>query len=122
MRVVRGGEAERAQGPAERFEGRVLLERLLVHRDDVSLSVVRFHDGARTNWHTHDEEQVLYVIEGECRLGTDAIPEERLLPGDRAHLPPGERHWHGAAPGATMAHLSITTGAEPVWDGPPPSR
>lgn len=120
MRIIRASEAERQRGPAERFAGRVELERLLLHKDDLSVSVVRFYDGARTNWHEHAEEQVLYIIEGECRVGTDAIAEERLGPGDRVHLPPGERHWHGAAPGATMAHLSVTSGAEPVWDGPPP--
>ncbi len=122
MRIVRASESGRRQGPGDWFEGRVELEQLTSHLPDASVSLVHFHDGARTNWHEHEGEQILYVVEGECRVGTDAVAEERLSPGDRVHLPGGKRHWHGAAPGQTMAHLSITTGREPVWDGPPPTR
>jgi quercetin dioxygenase-like cupin family protein len=31
-----------------------------------------------------------------------------IRPGDIIHTPAGEWHWHGAAPGHFMAHLSIT--------------
>lgn len=120
MDVIRKGNIPRERGAGDRFAGEVRLERLLQGRDRVTVSVVRFADGARTNWHTHAEEQLLYVIEGECRVGADGVPEERLAVGDMVRLPPGQRHWHGAAPGVSMAHISITTGDEPVWDGPPP--
>jgi len=29
-----------------------------------------------------------------------------------AIIPAGERHWHGAAPGKTMSHLTITARRE----------
>ena len=120
MRVICKDELERQQGPRDRFDGEVWQSRLLRGRDQVNISLVRFEDGARTNWHEHQEEQILYIVEGECRVATASIPEVRLTAGDQVHLPPGERHWHGAVPGASMAHLSITTGADPTWYEPAP--
>jgi quercetin dioxygenase-like cupin family protein len=35
--------------------------------------------------------------------------------GDVVHTPPGEWHWHGAAPDRLMTHLSLT---ESAGDGP----
>ena len=46
----------------------------------------------------------------------------RARQGQVVHLPPGEEHWHGAVPGGTMTHLSITTGGPAVWNGPPTPR
>jgi len=28
-------------------------------------------------------------------------------PGDVVDCPPGEKHWHGAAPGTAMTHIAI---------------
>jgi quercetin dioxygenase-like cupin family protein len=48
-----------------------------------------------------------------------------LLPGDTVVIPPGLKHWHGAAPDHMMAHLAMsetsdkgeaTTWLEPVGD------
>jgi quercetin dioxygenase-like cupin family protein len=39
--------------------------------------------------------------------------------GDTVHTPPGEWHWHGAAPDRFMTHLAIfeasADGAESEW-------
>lgn len=120
MRVIRQAELPREQGGPDKFAGEVSLARLLKRQDGVTISVVSFQDGARTNWHTHAEEQLLYILAGECRAGTDTVPEARLAAGDLVYLPAGERHWHGALLGSAMTHLSITRGDEPQWDGPPP--
>jgi quercetin dioxygenase-like cupin family protein len=40
-----------------------------------------------------------------------------VSPGDVVHAPPGELHWHGAAPDSPMMHLSITSGGATVWEG-----
>ncbi|HEX5499138.1 MAG TPA: hypothetical protein VFX03_07930, partial [Thermomicrobiales bacterium] len=56
----------------------------------------------------------LYVLEGMGRAGTEA-EEFAIGPGDLVYAAPGERHWHGAAPGATMTHLSVTTVGPPEW-------
>jgi quercetin dioxygenase-like cupin family protein len=31
----------------------------------------------------------------------------RIRPGDVVWFPPGEKHWHGAAPTTTMTHIAI---------------
>ncbi|MFE6267358.1 hypothetical protein ACFVQ9_01090 [Streptomyces goshikiensis] len=30
-----------------------------------------------------------------------------IRPGDVIHIAPGERHWHGSAPGHFMTHLAM---------------
>lgn len=114
MKVVRAGEA-RAE-PGDTFTGEVRLERLLAAQVEagMAVSLVRFADGARTHWHVHPGEQILYVLEGEGRAGT-AEGEVVMRPGDVLHAAAGERHWHGAAPGHAMVHLSVTTVGAPEW-------
>jgi gentisate 1,2-dioxygenase len=41
-----------------------------------------------------------------------------LHPGDTLWCPPGEWHWHGAAPDRFMAHLAIWDGLADGQDGP----
>ena len=31
----------------------------------------------------------------------------RLVPGDIVEIPPNTDHWHGAAPGVAMTHISV---------------
>ena len=114
MKVIRKQEAEVRQGKT--FTGETVLEEMLFPQvpGGIKLTVVRFADGSVTHWHTHPGEQVLYVLEGECRVGTET-EEMTLRPGDVVHTPPGEKHWHGAAPGTSMMHISITTVGSPTW-------
>ena len=37
-----------------------------------------------------------------------------MRPGDTVYTPPGEWHWHGAAPTHFMAHLAM-------WEAPEPN-
>ncbi len=71
---------------------------------------VHFVPGARTDWHTHPEGQVLYCVSGAGRVQNDDGETVTITPGDVVYAPPGERHWHGAAPRSHMVHLSLTTG------------
>ena len=32
---------------------------------------------------------------------------EQIRPGDIVWFPPGEKHWHGAAPDTAMTHIAI---------------
>ncbi len=98
------------------FTGKVTLERVLGQQREggMTVSIVHFEDGARTNWHAHPGEQVLIVLEGEGRVGTET-EEHLVFPGDVIHEHPGERHWHGAVPGKNMTHISITTHGSPTW-------
>ena len=100
--------------------GKAQLERLMSAQTEegVRLALVRFEDGALTYWHTHPGEQVLLVTEGECRFGNEAGERGVAKTGDVIHIPPGEKHWHGAVEGQNMAHLSITTVGGPNWMEP----
>ena len=114
MKVVRGSEARGEQGVT--FTGQTELRRLLGPQQPggMAVSVVRFEDGARTHWHTHPGEQLLYILEGQGRVGT-ADEELQVGPGDVVYAAPGERHWHGAAPGQAMTHISVTNVGPPEW-------
>jgi quercetin dioxygenase-like cupin family protein len=117
MEIIRASERPSSEG--QTFTGKVTLERVLSGGSDgVTVSVVHFKDGARTNLHVHPGEQILYVLEGEGRVGTES--EQHLIyPGDVVREGPGVTHWHGAAPGKNMTHISITTVGSPQWFGPP---
>lgn len=36
-------------------------------------------------------------------------------PGDVIWTPPGEEHWHGAAPDRFMSHLALWEGDDAAW-------
>lgn len=103
------------------FTGEVAMKRVfaLQHAEGMSVSLVRFEDGARTNWHIHPGEQILIIAEGEGRAGNGTEEYLNLGPGTVLQLPANERHWHGAMPGKSMAHYSITNIGSPEWfEGP----
>jgi quercetin dioxygenase-like cupin family protein len=114
MKIVRADEAKQEQTGA--FTGTTQLKRMLGAQQPggVAVSVVRFEDGSRTHWHIHPGEQLLYILEGQGRVGT--ADEELLVgPGDLVYAAPNERHWHGAAPGYSMTHLSVTNVGPAEW-------
>lgn len=85
----------------------------------VRVNVVRFAPGARNAWHAHAVGQTVHVTEG---IGlTQARGEEviEIHPGDTIHTPPGQWHWHGAAPDRFMTHIAIweapSQGPETEW-------
>ena len=68
---------------------------------------VTFEPGARTAWHTHPLGQTLIVTAGCGRVQRWGGPIEEIRPGDVVWFPPGEKHWHGAAPTTAMTHIAI---------------
>ncbi len=114
MKVTRVADVPGQVGKT--FTGPVEMRRLvdLQRSDGTSVSLVRFEDGARTNWHIHPGEQILIIVEGEGRVGTES-EAFAVSAGDVVYCAPGERHWHGAQPGKQMAHFSITTLGAPTW-------
>ncbi len=100
---------DRAQpNPGELFIGRVLAQPMVAETDAPSLRVssITFLDGAKNRWHRHTTEQVLVVTDGEGIVASDE-EEYQVTRGDVVLIRPGERHWHGAAPGKSLTHLSI---------------
>jgi quercetin dioxygenase-like cupin family protein len=85
---------------------------------DATVSIVHFIDGARTHWHRHTEEQILIVLRGECRFGTEDGATGEAQEGQVVRLPGGQRHWHGAMPASAMTHISITHGGHTEWFEP----
>jgi quercetin dioxygenase-like cupin family protein len=73
----------------------------------MSAGLVTFEPGARTNWHTHPLGQALIVMTGCGRVQRDGGPIEEIHPGDVVWIPPGEKHWHGAAPTTGMSHIAL---------------
>lgn len=101
------------KGPAQMFTGDVWFD--VVARGEepsrIRVNTVRFAPCARTAWHTHAVGQTLHVTDGiglvQARGGEVVV----MHPGDTVHTPPGEWHWHGAAPDRFMTHLAM-------WEGP----
>lgn len=104
------------EAPSEYFTGRVWFGPLSQAEDrPLNALGVMFEPGARTDWHTHPEGQVLYVVSGAGRVQTADGETVEIGPGDVVYSPPGEEHWHGAAPHSHMMHLSLTTGGATEW-------
>jgi quercetin dioxygenase-like cupin family protein len=72
------------------------------------VNAVTFENGARNKLHEHAADQVLVVTDGHGIVASET-EELSIAIGDVIFIPAGERHWHGAAPGQTMTHLSILT-------------
>ncbi len=80
---------------------------------------VTFEKGARTFWHTHSDEQVLYFLEGKGRVQLRGKKVIDTVPGDIVHIPKEKEHWHGThfSEKKRMKHLAITKG-KITWIGP----
>src|SRR6266576_3929047 len=70
-------------------------------------SLVMFEPGARTAWHTHPLGQILIVTAGTGRVQRWGDSVEEIRKGDVVWIPPGQKHWAGAAPNSPRAHIAI---------------
>jgi len=109
MEIKRNGTQPSGAGAADYFTGRVRIDPL--HQADAPArllaAAVTFEPGARTAWHTHPLGQTLVVTAGCGRAQRWGGPIEEIRPGDVVWFPPGEKHWHGAAPTTAMTHFAI---------------
>ncbi len=109
MDIKRLGSRPTTAGSLEYFSGQVWVN----HIADASIpgaaksAIVAFAPGARTAWHTHPLGQTLYILSGICLAQSWGGEVQRLQPGDTVWFPPGEKHWHGAAPTIGMTHVAI---------------
>jgi quercetin dioxygenase-like cupin family protein len=76
---------------------------------------VLFSPGARTDWHTHPDGQVLYIASGAGKVQKDDGETVQVSSGDVVYSPAGEVHWHGASDNSYMINLSLTTGGPTNW-------
>lgn len=110
---IRRGQTT-TKGQADRFVGDVWVDILATGEgpSPMRVNVVRFAPGARNAWHVHALGQTLHVTEGVGRVQSRGGPLIEIRAGDTVHAPPGEWHWHGAAPDRFMTHLAM-------WEAPP---
>ena len=77
-------------------------------KDSMGVSNVTFIDGAHTFWHKHHGTcQILVTEAGAGYVQIWGQEPVKLIPGVAFTVPEGVKHWHGAAPGHMMQHLSI---------------
>src|SRR3954451_13675688 len=109
MEIKRNGSQPSAKGPAEWFTGTVRIDPLFQANAPARAAgaSVTVEHGARTAWHTHPLGQTLIVTAGCGRAQRWGGPVEEIRPGDVVWFPPGEKHWHGAAPTTAMTHTAI---------------
>jgi quercetin dioxygenase-like cupin family protein len=114
MEIKRNGSQPSGKGPAERFTGNVRVDPLFQPNGHthVSGASVTFEPGARTAWHSHHLGQTLIVTAGYGRVQNWGDQIEEIQPGDVVWCPPGEKHWHGAAPTTAMTHISVVEQAD----------
>jgi 4-carboxymuconolactone decarboxylase len=110
IKIARSGTQPSRQGPAENFSGSVRVDPLFQAKAPArtSGSLVTFEPGARSAWHTHPLGQVLIVTAGTGRVQRWGDLVDEIRPGDVVWIPPGQKHWHGAAPDSSMAHIAIS--------------
>jgi quercetin dioxygenase-like cupin family protein len=121
MKINRGREAGTSSDQrTATFTGEVWGDPVLPETDGVLINNVFFAPGARTHWHTHHQGQILVVTAGGGRARARDGSGGELAAGDVVWIPPGEEHWHGAAPDGYMLHLAISLGGhdwlDPVTD------
>lgn len=104
-----------AKGPAEWFSGDVYFD-VIARGEHMRVNIVRFTPGAHTAWHRHANGQTLHVTEGVGYVQSRDGELVELHPGDTSYTPPGEWHWHGAAPEHFMSHLAMWEAADDPAD------
>jgi quercetin dioxygenase-like cupin family protein len=111
MQVQHG--APSVKGPAEMFTGDVWYDEVVrgPAPSRLRVNLVRFAPGARSAWHAHAAGQTLHVTEGRGLAQAEGGEVVQLHPGDTVHTPPGQWHWHGAAPDHFLSHLAM-------WEAP----
>jgi len=102
---------------ADTFVGSALVKLLGSAAEGTPVRVyeVVFESGARTNWHRHSGPQWLLVTAGRIRVQTDGGVAQDVDAGDAVAIAPGEKHWHGAAPGSRGVHLAVNVDLETTW-------
>jgi len=110
MKIQRNGSQASIKGPADWFTGTVRIDPLFRQAEEPARATgadVTFEPSARTAWHTHPMGQTLIVTVGCGLVQVWGGPIEEIRPGDVVWFPPGEKHWHGAAPNTSMTHIAI---------------
>lgn len=113
MRIVTPNDTQTRPGPEDWFTGSVWMDASPAGPSpDASVFRVFFEPGARTNWHTHPEGQILFVVTGTCRVAREGGPPTDVAAGGVVYVAPDEKHWHGANADSYMVHLAVSPAAD----------
>ncbi|WP_145407538.1 cupin domain-containing protein [Paenibacillus xylanexedens] len=106
----------------QNFVGDAFLQMVFTDPSPLNTAIgnVTFAPGARNNWHSHHEGQVLIVTDGEGWYQEEGKEAQLLKAGDVINIPANVKHWHGATSDSWFVHLALTPGQtdwlEPVSD------
>ena len=114
MEIKRSGSQPSGKGPADWFTGAVRIDPLFEAPGPARVrgASVTFEPGARTAWHSHAHGQTLHVLQCVAWVQSRGTGKVELHAGQTAYCPPGEEHWHGAAPDSFMEHLGMMDNAD----------
>ena len=117
MRIFHDADTSSNTPDAKTFVGAARTKLLASAEEGSAVRVYRvdFDSGARTNWHTHSGAQWLFVVAGEIRVQSWGQPVVDIGEGDAVVFSPGEKHWHGAAPGSQGTHLAVNINVTTDW-------
>jgi quercetin dioxygenase-like cupin family protein len=77
---------------------------------DIRMNRYSFEPGGRTNWHSHEAGQSIYVEVGHARVQERGGPVREFGPRTSFTAAPGVVHWHGALPNEPMRQVSLSFG------------
>jgi len=107
--------------PSEYFTGTAWIKTLVPANNltDCTVSDVTFEPGARNNWHTHPNGQILVVTAGTGYYQEKGQPIQIIRIGEAVKIAPDVLHWHGASPDSLFTHLAInpnvSKGGAVIW-------
>ena len=109
VKISRAGSRPPSQGSADNFTGAVRVDPLFRPMEPARAAgaYVTFEPGAHSAWHTHPLGQTLIVTAGVGRVQRWGDAVEEIRPGDVIWIPPGQKHWHGAATTSSMTHIAV---------------
>ena len=108
MKVIHINDVEKVENASALFTAPVTLQHATTEKEtDYNVAYVNFPEGVANKFHTHNHDQVLIVTEGKGFVASETVRFEMSV-GDVALIKAGEVHKHGALPGSTMTHITIT--------------
>ncbi|WP_250495088.1 cupin domain-containing protein [Caballeronia sp. GAWG1-1] len=107
--VIKKDSLTQSDGSASSFSGSVLVTQLFPAKNPsrVSGGLVTFPPGARSAWHTHPLGQTLVITAGTGWVQEWDGKKQEMKAGDIVTIPPGVKHWHGAAATTSVSHIAI---------------
>jgi quercetin dioxygenase-like cupin family protein len=77
---------------------------------DIRMNRYSFEPGGRTNWHSHEMGQSVFVEKGRARVQERGGPIREFGPRTAFTAEPGVVHWHGALPDGPLTQVSLSFG------------